>query len=215
MAETYKARVLRVSLLMQVTGASPIVGASINLTAATKHQFFVLPASFPSPGTDAASILVIQRNGTLVPLSQAIQDYVFDFVRPRYRLAGAGNGDINFGTATIEELPEGSDVATFITAYTIVSTGWVQTVGVNRISSQLIVTLRSQSGRIVKLVYNHGISQLRATVRPPTTDTGIQGFFNDIVSAESVIRGRDGAPVIAAVGWFQGDNEKLQRDVIR
>lgn len=216
MAQTYLSPMLRVSLLMQINGQSPIPGVAANLTAATKHQFFVRPAVVPAPGTDPASILVVTRSGANVALSTAINDYVFNFVRPRYRLGAAGtNGDINFGTATIDFLDEGSQVATFISAYTIVTNAWVQTVGINRISSQLIVTLRAQSGRIVKLVYNHGISQLRQTVRPPTTDSGVQGFFNDIVGPNSIVRSRDGTPVIAAVGWFQGDNEKLQRDIIR
>lgn len=216
MAQTFKADILRVSMLMQVTAQSPLVGSgTVNLTAPTKHQFFVRPAAIPSPGTDAASILVVKRSGELVALSTAIQDYLFAFVRPRYRIAGTSNGDINFGTATIDFLPEGSDVATFITAFTPTTTGWVNAVGINVISNQLIVTLRTQSGRITKLVYNNGITNPARPVRPPTTDAGIQAYFNDIVGPNSIIRGRDGAPAIAAVGWFAGQNEKLWRDVAR
>lgn len=214
MAETFKAATLRLSWLMNVTAQSPLVGGGL-LTQTTKHQIWARPAVVPSPGTDPASILVVEKSGANVALSTAIQNYSFDVLRLRYRIAGASSGDINFGSVTIDYLAEGSDVATFISAYTLVTTGWIQATGQNVLSNQLIGTFRSQSGRIVKLVFNNGITPPSRAVRPPTTDTGIQDFFNRVSGANSIVRGRDGAPIVAPVGWFAGQNEKLWRDVAR
>lgn len=213
MAQTFKASVLRASWLMQVVSVNSVGGGTISSTV--KHQMFMLPSVVPPSGTDATAILVKQRNGADIALNTWLQNYTFDVVRPRYRIAGSSSGDINFGSVTIDHLAEGSDVATFITAYALTTTGWVQAAGSNIYSNQLITTFRSQSGRIAKLVYNNGITNPGRPVRPPTADTGIQGYFNAIVSGTSCVRGRDGSPMVAAVGWFAGQNERLWRDIGR
>jgi len=213
MAQTFKGAMLRLSWLMQVTSFIPIGGGT--LSSDVKHQMFVKPSSVPAPGTAVTAITVQQKSGAFMSLETWIQDYTFNVIRPRYRIAGGGLGDINFGTVTVEFLAEGSEVALFITAYSVVSTGWVSAVSSNVYAQQLIVTFRAQSGRVVKLVYNNGITVPARPVRPPTADAGIQGYFNALTGSTGCVRSRDGSPLVASIGWFAGQNEKLWRDIAR
>ena len=167
----FKAATLRATWNMSVTSV-PFSGSL--RTDTTKHQMWLRPSVVPAPGTPAASILIQQRDGASQALSTWLQNYSFEALRPRYRIAGSTNGDTNFGSVDIEYLEENSDVGLYITSYQLTTTGWIQATGNNIFSSQLIVSLRVQSGQVAKLVYNNGITPQGRTVRPPRGDTGIQ-----------------------------------------
>lgn len=210
---TYKAPRLRITYNMTVATGS---GSGPALTVPTKHQIWAKPSIVPTPGTPTTEIVVLRRDGSTRQLSDWIQNYAFEAIRPRYRLqGGSGFGDLVFGFVDVDYLPENSDDAVWISGQSIDVTGFVQPAGANAYATQLIVTFRTAGGRTAKLFYNHGRSGVGSSVRIPTSDTGIQNFVNYCVSSASCLRGIDGTPLIAGMSWNPGQNEKLWKDFYR
>lgn len=210
---TFKAAMIRATLRIQSSTTVP--GAAANVSTDTKHQFWLKPAALPTPGTPASLVQIVQRSGAVQSASQWIQDYMFNCVRPRYRLGGGAGAFVNWGQVDLEYLEEGSDAGLYITSYVPVTTGWIQAAGTNRYAGQLITTFRTAGGAAAKLVYNNGITPETFTIRIPTADTGIQGFADYLVGSQSCAHGRDGTPFIAAMAWNGGTNEKLWKDFFR
>jgi len=210
LSSTYRAAHLEISFNMTVTTGNATPTAVV-LTQNPVHRVRMRTFSGTQPvvGTLPSAIDIRLRGGGLKKLDLAIQDYAFNVIRPRYRIGGgASGGGISFGSAEVKWFPENSTSAVWITGHSFPWGAWVNAVGANGYANQLIVTFRSGSGRISKLVFMHGIDIPGATRALPSGDAGIDAMVADAVGINSPLIGLDGLPLIIGMEWNAGQNER-------
>lgn len=215
---TFRARHLEVSFNLTVTtGTATQAGVAVTTNPVHRIRMRTFDNLKPTVGTLATAIDVRLKSGASKKLDQAIQDYAFNILRPRYRLNSGSTlaGTISFGSAEVKWYDENSRIGQWITSYALITGGWVQTIGENGYANQLIVSFRTGSGRLAKLVYMNGRDAPAASKVIPSGDAGIDAMVADAVGVNSPLVGLDGLPLMVGMEWNAGQNERLWKLVFR